>query len=111
MQACDAYTYYTIGISHMKWGNNLLGGGLCASGAFLGMIQFNFIYTAPFQVKLSQDAIEAETLSMTSRLAKWQRKRSSDRQKEKLKRNQLLYEHIIGATLSTKKKQATHHKK
>lgn len=74
MQACDAYTHYTIGISHMKWGNNLLGGGLCASGAFLGMIQFNFIYTAPFKIKLSQDAIEAETLSMTSRLAKWERK-------------------------------------
>lgn len=72
---------YTIGISHMKWGNNLLGGGLCASGAFLGMIQFNFIYKAPFKIKLSQDAIEGETLSMTSRLAKWQRKRSNDKAK------------------------------
>lgn len=74
MQACDAYTHYTIGISHMKGGNNLLGGGLCASGAFLGMIQFHFIYTAPIKIKLSQDAIEAETLNMTPRLAKWERK-------------------------------------
>lgn len=85
MQACDAYTHYTIGISHMKWGNNLLGGGLCASGAFLGMIQFNFFHTAPFKLKLSQDAIEAKTLSITSRLAKWQRKRSNDKAKRKVK--------------------------